>query len=79
MVELCALRAPGVCGVIKVRAKQETYNDKHKTESDAWLYLGSGGDGEHKSGHSGAAEIQQTTLEKKKRRKGLARKTKLRI
>lgn len=26
------------------------------------LYLGSGGDGEHESGHSGTAEVQQTTL-----------------
>lgn len=25
-------------------------------------YLGGGGDGEHKSGHSGTAEVQQATL-----------------
>lgn len=30
-------------------------------------YLGSGGDGEHKSGHSGTAEVQQATLWRKKK------------
>lgn len=31
-------------------------------------YLGSGRDGEHKRGHSGAAEIQQATLQRKAER-----------
>lgn len=29
-------------------------------------YLSGGGDGEHKRGHSGTAEVEQTTLETKK-------------
>lgn len=28
------------------------------------FYLGGGGDGEHEGGHSGTAEVQQTTLER---------------
>lgn len=31
------------------------------------VYLGSGSDREHKSGHSGTAEVQQTALEERKR------------
>lgn len=31
-------------------------------------YLGSGGDGEHKRGHSGTAEVQQATLQRKEMR-----------
>lgn len=53
----------------KVSAVHKTQNTKlimcnnvNETEIDPLFYLGGGGDGEHESGHSGTAEVQQATL-----------------
>lgn len=56
--------------------KKIPLNMKHKvkaiitnvseTKTEVWLYLGSGGDGKHKSGHSGTTEVQQTTLKRER-------------
>lgn len=41
------------------------YNNVNETETDLPFYLGGGGDGEHEGGHSGTAEVQQTSLWRK--------------
>lgn len=45
---------------VEKKKKRET-----KSVKTTEMYLGRSSDGEHKRGHSGAAEVQQTALERK--------------